>query len=140
MTRIEDGETVTPLALVAEFYRRVGRDIRHEPTAKLPEAEVKLLIDLLDEEMGELRDALERRDLIGIADGLGDVVYVAYGAALQFGIDLDVVVKAIHEANMTKPNSDGTIQRSAAGKILRGDSYVPPALEKTLKSSGGTDV
>ena len=139
MTRTKDGATVTPLALVAEFYRRVGRDIRKEPTTKLSEAEVKLLIDLLNEEMGELRAALEKRDLVGIADGLGDVVYVAYGAALQFGIDLDAVVRAIHDANMTKPNSDGSIRRSAAGKILRGDSYVPPALEKTLKSSEGKD-
>jgi predicted HAD superfamily Cof-like phosphohydrolase len=99
----------------------------------LPTGEVQQLINLLDEEVGELRSALAEDNLVRIADGLGDVVYVAYGAALQFGIDLDVVVKAVHEANMTKPNSDGSIRQSAEGKILRGDSYVPPALEDKLK-------
>ena len=121
---------------MAEFYRRVNRTIRGNPTADLPDAEIQQIVDLLDEEVGELRQALGRRDLVGIADGLGDVVYVVYGAALQFGIPLDDIVEAIHEANMTKPNSDGTVRRSSAGKILRGDAYVPPDLEKKLKMPG----
>jgi predicted HAD superfamily Cof-like phosphohydrolase len=125
--------STSPLHLVAEFYRRVNRAIRSRPTTDLPDGEIQQIIDLLDEEVGELRQALRERNLVGIADGLGDVVYVVYGAALQFGIPLDDVVQAIHEANMTKPNSDGTVRRSSAGKILRGDMYVPPDLEKKLK-------
>jgi predicted HAD superfamily Cof-like phosphohydrolase len=96
----------------------------------LPRAEVQQLMELLDEEVGELRKALQEADLVGIADGLGDVVYVAYGAALQYGIDLDVVIRAIHDANMTKADADEVTLRE---KVPRGESYIPPALEDKLR-------
>jgi len=125
------GNGTSPLELVAQFYQRVGRPIRRRPTAELPSAEVQQLVELLDEEVGELRSALHDSDLVDIADGLGDVVYVAYGAALQYGIDLDVVIRAIHEANMTKEDSDRV---TPGRKVPRGPSYVPPALEDKLRS------
>lgn len=129
MSRPDDRDAATPLALVAQFYRRVGRQIRRRPTVDLPDAEIQQLVDLLDEEVGELRKALLESDLVKLADGLGDVVYVAYGAALQYGIDLDVVIRAIHSANMTKAASGDVNPRE---KVPRGDSYVPPALEDKL--------
>jgi predicted HAD superfamily Cof-like phosphohydrolase len=136
LNKSKDEMSWSPLRLVAEFYRRVNRTIRSRPTIDLPDAEIRQIEELLEEEVDELRKALHDRNLVKIADGLGDVVYVVYGAALQFGIPLDDVVQAIHEANMTKPNSDGTVKRSSAGKILRGDAYVPPALEDKLKIDG----
>ena len=121
-----DSGTITPLALVAQFYRRIGRQIRRQPTADLPAVEVHQLIALLDEEVGELRKGLVDSDLAKIAERLGDVVYAAYGAALQYGIDLDVVIRAIHEANMTKADSAGV---SPGEKATRGRYYVPSALD-----------
>jgi predicted HAD superfamily Cof-like phosphohydrolase len=132
----KDERSWSPHRLVDEFYRRVNKTIRSRSTVDLPDSEIREIEELLEEEAGELRQALQARNLVKIADGLGDVVYVVYGAALQFGIPLDDVVQEIHEANMTKPNSDGTVRRSSAGKILRGDSYVPPALEEKLKIDG----
>jgi Phosphoribosyl-ATP pyrophosphohydrolase len=121
---------VSPLDLVAEFYRRVGRPIRNRPTVDLPTAEVQQLVDLLNEETGELRGALLKSDLRKIADGLGDVVYVAYGAALQYGIDLDIVIDTVHAANMTKDDSG---ELAPGQKVPRGDSYVPPLWDDELR-------
>jgi predicted HAD superfamily Cof-like phosphohydrolase len=123
---------LSPLELVAEFYRRAEKPIRSQPTAELPREEIRQITALLVEEVGELRSALKRRDLKDIADGLADVIYVVYGAALQFGIDLDDVLLRIHEANMSKSNADGTFPKSKAGKVLRGDMYEPPDLEEEL--------
>ncbi|GAA2074434.1 nucleoside triphosphate pyrophosphohydrolase family protein [Actinomadura alba] len=122
----------TPLRLVLDFYRLVGKPVRAFPTLSVPGEETRQLIDLLDEEIAELKLALGDDDLLGVADALGDIAYVVYGAALQFGIDLDRVLESVHNANMSKPNADGTIVRSGEGKILRGDSYRPPALRSVL--------
>jgi predicted HAD superfamily Cof-like phosphohydrolase len=131
-----DDKTIYGLRMVAEFYRRVGKPIRTRPTGSIPSGEVNQLMRLLREEVDELTVAVEAKDVVGIADGLGDIVYVVYGAALQYGIDLDRVLVAIHEANMTKPNADGSIMRARDGKIMRGDSYLEPALREALGLEG----
>ena len=124
--------------MVQEFYRLVGREIRFKPTVDIPHQEVTQIRQLLLEEMAELTSAMKRNNLVDIADGLGDVVYVLYGAALQYGINLDRVLVAVHQANMSKPNSDGSILRSQGGKILRGDAYNPPAIERALSDKPET--
>ncbi len=76
---------------------------------------------LMAEEYQEYREAEERGDLIKIADGLADIVYVAYGTALNYGIDLDAVLAEVHASNMSKdpPSAPG-------GKAVKGPRYRPP--------------
>jgi predicted HAD superfamily Cof-like phosphohydrolase len=119
---------VSALRLAFDFYRLVDKPIRDRPTIDIPQTEMRQILHLLDEEVTELKLALGGNDLRGVVDALGDIVYVTYGAALQFGVDLERVVLRIHQANMSKPNSDGSILKSSEGKILRGDAYEPPAL------------
>lgn len=114
----------SPIELVREFYRVVGNPIRESPTADVPDGEVEGIIELLDEEVQELREALGDKDLAGIEEEVGDVLYVVYGIVLQFGIDLDRVLSETHAKNMSKPNADGTVVKSKHGKILRGDVYM----------------
>jgi predicted HAD superfamily Cof-like phosphohydrolase len=70
--------------------------------------------------------------LIGIADALADIVYVVYGAALTYGIDLDAVLREVHRSNMSKLDSDGKPVLRADGKVLKSDRYVRPDIAAAL--------
>jgi predicted HAD superfamily Cof-like phosphohydrolase len=126
------GSVSRPAQLVLEFYGLVGKPIRDSPTASIPDSEKKQVSDLLFEELGELRTGIVKSDIKAIADALADIVYVAYGAALQFGIDLDDAFEVVHAANMSKPNADGSVRMSSTGKILKGDRYLAPDLSQAL--------
>jgi predicted HAD superfamily Cof-like phosphohydrolase len=97
---------------------------------------VALRQSLIDEEVGELRAAAAAGDLVGVADALADIVYVAYGTAHTYGIDLDAVLDEVHASNMTKLGSDGAPVRRADGKVLKGPDYRPPDITTALGLSG----
>ena len=84
-----------------------------------------LRAQLLIEEATEYLEALSTDDVVGIADALGDMLYVIYGTALTYGIDLDAVVDEIHRSNMSK-------ETSATGKAKKGADYSPPNLNQVL--------
>lgn len=109
------------------FNRKFGRPVRPKPTANLKNNEVEQLLGKLDEELAELRQAIDVRDLKAIADGLGDTIYVTAGIALQFGIDIDVVLDLVHKSNMTKTASD-------VGEPIKGEAYQEPPLDAALES------
>jgi predicted HAD superfamily Cof-like phosphohydrolase len=104
------------------------------PTADIPADIVKLRISLLAEEVAEFTDASNSGDLKGIADALADIVYVTYGAALTYGIDLDAVLAEVHRSNMTKFDILATPLLRADGKVLKSPSYVPPDIEGVLRA------
>jgi predicted HAD superfamily Cof-like phosphohydrolase len=129
---------------VAEFHKKFGHPVR-DGLSIPEETEGRMALEFIHEEVWELQEALihsefvecgepaccsEYRetydpDLIEVADALGDIVFVAYGMALRFGIDLDRVLAAIVESNMTKePNGQG--------KIKKGEDYVPPKIAEAL--------
>ena len=80
------------------------------------------------EEAKELRDAVEADDLVAIAGELADVVYVAYGTALTYGIPLDAVIAEVHRANMSK-------DRGTTGKAVKGPGFVPADVASVLAAS-----
>jgi predicted HAD superfamily Cof-like phosphohydrolase len=95
--------------------------------------ERKLRFDLIEEEFNELREALEADDIVEVADALGDIAYVVYGAAKTFGIPLDEVVDEIHRSNMSKLGEDGKpIYRESDRKVLKGENYFPPNIKAIL--------
>jgi predicted HAD superfamily Cof-like phosphohydrolase len=107
--------------------------------AEIDDALAKLRLSLMEEEFGELVHAVERRDLIAIADALADIVYVAYGTALTYGIDLDAVLGEVHRANMSKLGVDGRPVLREDGKVLKSERYSPPdvaAVVARAQSSG----
>ena len=115
---------------VTEFHEVYGCPIRTQPDANVPEAEMRY--ELIREEFAELRVAIDERDIIEIADALGDLLYVIYGAALTFGIDLDAVVSEIHRSNLSKLASDGSVLKREDGKILKGPRFFRPDLATVL--------
>ena len=100
--------------------------MRDSPTVEVGADQVELRLALIEEEVGELAAAARADDLVGVADALADIVYVAYGTAHVYGIDLDAVLDEVHASNMTKLGADGRPIRRADGKVLKGPAYVPP--------------
>jgi predicted HAD superfamily Cof-like phosphohydrolase len=76
-------------------------------------------------------------ELDRIAHELADVVYVAYGTAVSYGIDLDAVIAEVHRANMIKLDAQGRATRRADGKIMKGPSYRPPDVANVLAPRPG---
>jgi len=128
----------SPAVLVREFHETYGQAIRDVPTLDIPER--KMRVRLVEEEYTEYRDAEEADDLVEIADALGDIVYVAYGAALAHGIDLDAVLQEIQRSNMSKLGVDGkpiyVTEGEKKGKVVKGPNFSEPDLATELKAQG----
>jgi predicted HAD superfamily Cof-like phosphohydrolase len=130
----------SPVELVREFHETYGQAIRLTPTLDIPER--KLRVALVEEEFTEYRDAEADDDLVEIADALGDIVWVCYGAALAHGIDLDQVLLEISRSNMSKLGEDGKpiyiTEGPKKGKVVKGPNFSEPDLTTVLKLQGWT--
>lgn len=89
---------------VKEFNKAFGLPNHHSPPPRILEnkALVKLRMSLIEEEVDELRKAIQDKDMVEVADALADILYVVYGAGLAFGIDLDKAFDLVHKSNMSK--------------------------------------
>ncbi len=120
-------------AAVAAFHAAFDLPRQALPCVDVGEKLSQLRVALLEEEVGEFVAATHARDLVGIADALGDIVYVAYGAALTYGIDLDLVLAEVHRANMSKLDSRGQPVKRADGKVVKSERYRPPDVRGALQ-------
>jgi predicted HAD superfamily Cof-like phosphohydrolase len=123
------------MARVREFHEVFGLARADRPTHLSPEqAEVRQR--LLEEEVAELAEAARGGELASLARELADVVYVAYGTAVAYGIDLDAVLAEVHRANMSKLDADGRpVMRD--GKVQRGAGFRPPDVADVLRRQVG---
>ena len=125
---------------VGEFHRSYELPVRTSPTAEVGREQIDLRLSLIEEEVGELREAALAGDLVGIADALADIIYVAYGTAHVYGIELDSVLDEVHASNMTKLGADGRPVRRSDGKILKGPDYRPPDVTSILIAQQGATL
>jgi predicted HAD superfamily Cof-like phosphohydrolase len=123
-------------AAVAEFHRAFNLPMRRLPSIEIDYALATLRVALLEEEVSEFVTASEKGDLIGITDALADIVYVAYGTALTYGIDLNSALREVHRSNMSKLGSDGTPLIRGDGKVLKSEHYFPPDIAAVLSRQG----
>lgn len=121
------------LAQVLDFHEAFDLPREALPTTHVADALAQLRVRLLREEVEEFADAVERRDLVAIADGLADVVYVAYGSAVTYGIDLDAVVHEVHRSNMSKLDAHGRPILREDGKVLKSERYRPPNIGRVVE-------
>lgn len=119
-------------AAVAEFHRAFNLPMRQVPSVDIDHALATLRVALLEEEVCEFVTASEKGDLVAISDALADIVYVIYGTALTYGIDLDSVLREVHRSNMSKLDSDGRPLIRDDGKVLKSDRYFPPDIASVL--------
>lgn len=118
---------------VFQFMHSFGQETLSRPT--LPDNELAdLRLDLIQEEVGELLTALEKKDIVEIADALTDILYVTYGAGHAFGLDLDECFEEVHQSNMSKLGIDGKPIYREDGKVLKGRGYKPPQLGRIIQS------
>lgn len=120
------------LAQVLEFHRAFALPREPLPTAPVGDVLAQLRVALLREETEEFAVATDKHDLVAIADALADVVYVAYGAAVTYGIDLDAVISEVHRSNMSKLDEDGRPVLRDDGKVLKSHRYRPPQIGAVL--------
>jgi predicted HAD superfamily Cof-like phosphohydrolase len=119
-------------AAVTEFHTAFSLPMQRSPSAEIDDALVSLRVDLLEEEVAEFVTASGKRDLVGIADALADILYVVYGTALTYGIDLGPVISEVHRSNMSKLDSDGKPLIRDDGKVLKSEQYFPPDIASVL--------
>jgi len=120
---------ITNFEKVGDFMEAFGQEVLYIPT--MPDFNLSALrLDLIDEEVQELRDGLANKSMLEIADALTDILYVVYGAGHAFGIDLDDCFHEVHSSNMTKLGADGRPLYREDGKVMKGPNYREPDLTK----------
>ena len=127
---------------VQAFHEAFGHTVNDQPRSPSID-DIKLRILLMQEELlgkGELAESMENQDLIGVADGLADLLYVTIGTAVVFGIDIEPVFDEVHRSNMSKLGDDGEpiisrgmdIDGYPLGKVMKGPNFFEPAIGKEL--------
>ena len=120
---------MTNFQSVKKFMETFGQEIREK--ASFPEDKItSLRYDLIKEELDELKEAIDNRDIKEVADALTDILYVTYGAGHAFGINLDKCFEEVQNSNMSKLGSDGKPIYNDKGKVMKGPNYFKPDLNK----------
>ena len=117
---------------VKTFMKTFGQMVKTKP--QFPdEKTMQLRFDLIEEELNELEQAMENKNLKEIADALTDILYVTYGAGYAYGIDLDKCFKEVQRANMSKLGVDGKPIYNEKGKVMKGPNYSEPNLKQFVE-------
>ena len=120
---------MTNFKSVKKFMETFGQEIKEK--ASFPDDRItSLRYDLIKEELGELKEAMDKKDIKEVADALTDILYVTYGAGHAFGIDLDKCFEEVQNSNMSKLGSDGKPIYNEKGKVMKGPNYFKPDLRK----------
>ena len=122
---------MTNFEKVRLFMKTYGQEVKEK--AEFSDAKTnKLRIDLIKEELEELTQAMNDKNLLEVADALTDILYVTYGAGHAFGIDLDKCFDEVQNSNMSKLGEDGKPIYNESGKVMKGPNYFKPDLLKFI--------
>ena len=116
---------------VKKFMETFAQEIREK--ASFPDDKItSLRYELIKEELDELREAIDSKDMKEVADALTDILYVTYGAGHAFGINLDKCFEEVQNSNMSKLGLDGKPIYNDKGKVMKGPNYFKPDLNKFI--------
>ena len=117
---------------VKTFMKTFGQEVKIK--AEFPDEKIiKLRFDLIKEELNELQNAMNTKNLKEIADALTDILYVTYGAGHSYGINLDKCFSEVQKSNMSKLGEDGKPIYNDKGKVMKGPNFFEPNLKKFLE-------
>ena len=114
---------------VGTFMRTFGQEVKTTPSLSTDKIN-RLRLDLIKEELDELNEAVNNKNLLEVADALTDILYVTYGAGHAFGIDLDKCFEEVQNSNMSKLDENGKPIYNEHGKVMKGPNYFKPDLSK----------
>lgn len=121
------------LQMVREFHKAMGQplDQHHpfdmkdvKPSSKVGELEA-FRFGLVEEEFVEFEGSSSKENLL---KELADLIYVVYGYAATYGLDLDEAVRRVHKSNMSKLGDDGKPIKREDGKVMKSENYEKPYL------------
>ena len=114
---------------VGIFMKTFGQEVKSKPSFSTDKIN-KLRIELIKEELDELKEAMNNNDLLEVADALTDILYVTYGTGHAFGINLDKCFEEVQNSNMSKLSKNGQPIYNESGKVMKGPNYFKPDLTK----------
>ena len=114
---------------VGIFMKTFGQEVKNKPSFSSDKIN-QLRISLIKEELDELKEAMDSKNLLEVADALTDLLYVTYGAGHAFGIDLDKCFEEVQNSNMSKLDQNGKPIYNESGKVMKGPNYFKPDLSK----------
>ena len=123
---------MTNFEKVGVFMKTFGQNVKQSSSFSSEKINA-LRVSLIKEELNELIEAMNKKDLVEVADALTDILYVTYGAGHAFGINLDDCFEEVQNSNMSKLDRDGKPIYNDKGKVMKGPNYFKPDLSKYIK-------
>ena len=121
--------------MVLEFHKEFDIHVANVPT--VPDGKTQALrVRLIQEEFDELKEAFEAKDLPNIAKELADLLYVVYGTAVSYGIDMEPVFQEVQRSNMSKVGG----YKREDGKWVKPTTYSPANLKPILDKQANNHV
>jgi len=114
--------------MVAEFHRLFEILVQEAPAA-IDERTKALRVKLIQEEFDELKEAMAANDLAAVAKEMADLLYVVYGTAVSYGIDMEPVFREVHRSNMSKVGG----YKREDGKWVKPPTYSPAHIQPILE-------
>ena len=122
---------MTNFEKVGVFMKTFGQNVKQSSSFSSEKINA-LRVSLIKEELDELIEAMNKKDLVEVADALTDILYVTYGAGHAFGINLDACFEEVQNSNMSKLDENGKPIYNEHGKVMKGPNYFKPDLSKFL--------
>ena len=123
---------MTNFEKVGLFMKTFGQEVKSKASFSTDKIN-KLRVDLIEEELEELKEAISKKNLPETIDALTDILYVTYGAGHAFGVDLDKCFQEVQNSNMSKLDNNGKPIFNENGKVMKGPNYFKPNLNQFLK-------
>ena len=123
---------MTNFEKVGVFMKTFGQNVKQSSSFSSEKIN-SLRVSLIKEELDELIEAMNKKDLVEVADALTDILYVTYGAGHALGINLDECFEEVQNSNMSKLDINGKPIYNDQGKVMKGPNYFKPNLSKFIK-------
>ena len=123
---------MTNFEKVGLFMKTFSQEVKTEPSFSSEKIN-NLRISLIDEELSELKKAMEEKNLEEVIDALTDILYVTYGAGHAFGVNLDESFDEVQRSNMSKLDKNKKPIYNDEGKVMKGPNYFKPDFSRLIK-------
>ena len=124
---------MTNFEKVGTFMKVFGQEVKQNASFSTDKIN-ELRLSLIQEEIQELVEAMNKKNLVEVADALTDILYVTYGTGHAFGINLDKCFEEVQNSNMSKLDRNGKPIYNENGKVMKGPNYFKPDLKKYIKN------